>query len=72
MSLQKASANAIAKHDRFIRFIDRHGQAFIYISDIDLLSAEFKRRTGNTLRWVPAPVLYFYDVWVEKESLQLN
>ncbi len=72
MKLQKSAKNQLAKHDRFIRFIDNHGQAYIYISDIDLLTAEYKRRTGNILRWSPAPVLYFYNVWVEKEAIQLN
>lgn len=61
MSLQKSRAS-LAKHDPYIKFIDRYGQTYIYVANIDVLAQEYERRTGHELCWRPAPVLYFYHV----------
>lgn len=50
MNLQKSKTN-LAKHDPYIKFIDRHGQTYIYVANIDVLAQEYERRTGYELCW---------------------
>ncbi len=70
--IQKRSSSQLAKVDNYIRFFDLRGAEYIYVSNIDMLCAEFEKRTGDTLCWRPAPVLYFYQVWVQKKKRQIQ
>lgn len=65
---QNVNGGLIVADGRFIKYLDRHGRIGIYVSDIELLAAEYQRRTGNELVWVETDILYFYIITVQKND----